>query len=432
MRCNSEELFKLISNPKIGKDDELEYRAKRKLPDCRRISALKPVAVSGDSTPNKYRRPENRFECNRKGCVNTGLLMLAEANATATYKANFDATEFAAGIVTLYVRPDDNAEYPVTVTFKIGNEQGLTNADVYTATITEVGDDGFAPVVIDLSKAPASTTGDGWTPSQSGAFIQLSADKVVGYSSISIFDGIEDFETYFIIKMRCIDSAGDDASFNILEEQCQEVKLDENVNTGTFSVTANMVSANYGQANPMYGKGTNTEGFQIATTKKTVESYVVDGTTYGKITLPDANQAECQRIAVQVADDCEATMLTALSIPTLIDVDEGHFLVIDSTDGTTDIIFNAEHVGKDLLVSYPQLADVEESVYSTDFLNDTEGSLTWTRYQEDGSKIVRVFDNVFVTGFPMNQTREGTTFNFTFTYARDTNGNFYRDMKIVS
>lgn len=430
-----DELFSTISNNKIETDDIFELSLNRKLPDCRRINALHPVAVSGDSAPDRYARPTNQFECRQTGCVNTGLLMMVEADETVTYRAQYDATEFAGGVVTFYVKPEEGAEFPITVTFKIGNEEAVSNADVYTRVITEdmVAADGFAPVVIILGDEPTSTTGDGWTPSASGSnYIQLSADKVVGYSSIAIFDELKDFALFAVIQMKCVQSAGDDMSFSLIEEQCQEVQYDKNITTLPFSMNAQQVTANFMQGNPMFADGSREIGYIPTTVRKVVESYEVDGVTYGRIVLPDMNQDECGRVSVQIPDDCSATILQALSIPTLIDVEPNYFLTLANEDGSTDVIFDESHIGKSLLVAYPKLIEIEEWVFSPDFLNDVQARITHARTLSDGTKLVYVFDNVFITSFPMNLTNTTATFNWSFSIARDREGNFFRVQKVIA
>lgn len=428
-RCN-EELFKLLSQDTVEKTAEVELHIKRKLDDCRRINAMKPIDVSGNYTVDQYKRPANAFECKRTGCVNTGLLVLSTAGDTATYKTT-DSTEFANGVITFYAYVEDTADLPVAVTFKIGDEQAMTNADVYTVEIAEVDADGFAPVVVLLDAPPTSVEGAGWTPSSAGSYIQVSADKVAGFSSFSIQDALENFELYDIIKMRCVSNLGDDQSLNTIEEECKAAQYDPNINTLPFSLTSTMVSANFLKANPLYGKGTQTTGFRPATVKKTAEAYTVGTEDYAKITLSDANQDVCASIAVQYQDDCSATILTALSIPTIIDVDAGHFLVRPNADGTTDIIFNKVHDGREFLISYPKIAEIKDHVFSTDFINDSEAKLVVPRKLDDGTEFIEVYENVLVTGFPRNITNTTSTFTWSFSVARAADGNFYHAQEIV-
>ena len=190
-RCNNGVLLNKIGMKTLTDQTEIDIRVRRDLPDCKRMSAKNYSAISGAYTWNQFRKPVNRFECMRRGCINSGLLMMAAANETVTYHARYDAVEFSGGVITLYVYPDSAATYPITLTVNISDTSTFTNADSYEVTLTEamVTDDGFIPVVVDLSETPTDI-GDGWTATSAGAYIQLSADKIVGYSSIAIFDAL--------------------------------------------------------------------------------------------------------------------------------------------------------------------------------------------------------------------------------------------------
>ena len=120
-RCNNDLLLKKIGIKTLGENTEIDFRIRKDLADCRKINAKDYVKLSegANVTFNRYRKPENRFECMRKGCVNTGLLMTSAANTAVTYLARFDATEFAAGVITFYVYPNGTA--PVTVTVSISD-----------------------------------------------------------------------------------------------------------------------------------------------------------------------------------------------------------------------------------------------------------------------------------------------------------------------
>lgn len=432
-KCNSGVLLNKIGMRKLDQNQEIDIRIRKDLPDCRRINAKDYFAVSGDVSFNKFRKPENRFECMRKGCINSGLLMMGEADETVTYRVMEDAVEFANGVVTFYVYPDGNV--PATITFKIADDSALANANVFTVTVTadQVTEDGFAPVLIDFSTPPSSVDGEGWTATSSGAYIQLSADQVVGYSSIALFDALEDFELLDVVKVSCLSTVGSSADLELVEATCQESQYNDQITQIPFEMTGTKVTPNYWKLNALMGKGSSVTGYDMTTAKRTIEAYANGGANYGRITLPDINQDVCGLVAVQIADSCDATdaALTQLSVPTLIDVDEGHFQVIKNNDGTTDLIFNAALVGMDILVSYPKTATIEERVANPDFLGDTHVSIVWTKYQDDNVKIVDIFENVFITSFPMTITNETVEFAFSFAVARDDEGNFYREQRIV-
>lgn len=430
-RCNNDLLLKKIGIKTLGENTEIDFRIRKDLADCRKINAKDYVKLSegANVTFNRYRKPENRFECMRKGCVNTGLLMTSAANTAVTYLARFDATEFAAGVITFYVYPNGTA--PVTVTVSISDKDDMANADVYTKNITvaQVTEDGFVPVVIDLSQTPSSESGEGWTANQFATYIQVSADKAVGYSSFAIFDSIEDFELNDVVTISCLTTVGGTFDLELVEAQCQESRYNDTVSTLTYPVTGTRVTPNYWKLNPLMGKGNATTGFDMTTVQKTI---VADG-GYGKITLADVNQDVCGYIAVQIDDSCDVTDagLTALSLPVLGTIDEGHYQIIKNADGSTDLFFNAGLVGMTVLVRYPRLVEIEEMVATTDNLDGVHVSMVVPHIQSDGVRLLYVFENVYVTSFPATITTDTAEFAFTITIAKDDDGNFFRIQRIV-
>lgn len=249
-KCGNDVLMKKVSVEKLSKTDEIEFRIRRDLPDCKKINTKN--TVSGTGAYNNYAKPINRFECRREGCVNTGTLSVA-AGTAVTYRAPFDAIEWSSGVVTFYAQTSSAA----TVTVTIGDDAALTNADVYTVNITAdmITDDGYAPVFIDLSQPPSSTAGNGWTPSANGAYISLESSAAVGYSSIAVFDSIEDFELMDVVKVSCLSSVGGTYDVELVESVCQDAQLNDEVTSLTFPLTGRQVTSNYWLLNPMLGKG---------------------------------------------------------------------------------------------------------------------------------------------------------------------------------
>lgn len=427
-QCGTAELLKLISNKTLNPNTRVRFNVRTDLPDCKKIDAKNFTAVSGNVHYNSYARPANRFECGRTGCITTGTLTMAVVDETATYRALYDATEFAAGVVTFYVKPDAGVTYPITTTVKISDKDDFVNADVYTVNLTAdmVGADGYIPVLVDLSQTPASQEGTGWNATQTGAYIQLASNQIVGYSSISIYDSLMDFETNAVVEVGCLSTVGGTYDVEMVTAACQDAQLNSDVQTLTFPMTGTQVTPNYNLLNPMQGKGKNTTGFRNATTKKTIEA---DGT----VIIPDANQDICGYITAQIADSCDATnaMLTILSVPTPVDVDEGHFQAIPNQDGTTTLRFNQSLSGMDVLITYPQKVEIKETVLNPDNLNSVHVSMSVPMTTSDGHEYVLVYDNVFVTSFPATITNEAAEFAFTITIARDADGNFMRRQEII-
>lgn len=432
-RCNMEALIKKVGIDKLSKNVEVSFALHRNLQDCRKINTRYYAALSDGATVtyNGLRKPQNRFECNRKGCVNTGTLMMGAANDAVTFKAQYDATDYAAGAVAFYVYPSAGATYPIALTFKISDTQAMTNADTYTRTITaaEVTDDGYVPIVIDLSKTPTSEEGNGWTPG-AVSYIQLSADKVVGYSSIAIYDTIEDFETSDVVKVGCLSTVGGSFDVAAVATTCLKAGYDDSVDSFSFTVEGTSVTPNYWKLNPMIGKGTESEGFDIITVKKTV----ADATGYGKVTLSDLFQDECGYVTVQKTEECNITdsFFKQLSVPTLVDLKEDQFQVIKNADGTTDLFFNSVAVGAEVLVSYPRMAEIEEEVLSAENIGETRVRMSYPLETSDGVRYIYIFDNVLITSFPftIGNTNE-TAFSFTITIQRDDDNLFVRKRRIL-
>lgn len=433
-RCNMEALIKKVGIDKLSKNVEVSFALHRNLQDCRKINTRNYAALSEGATVtyNSLRKPQNRFECNRKGCVNSGTLMMGAVNDAVTFKAQYDATDYAAGAVAFYVYPGTTATFPITLTFKISDTQAMAAADTYTRTITaaEVTDDGYVPIVIDLSKTPNAEVGGGWTPG-AVSFIQLSADKVVGYSSIAIYDTIEDFETNDVVKVSCLTSIGGSFDVSAVAATCLNSGYDDSVDSFTYNVEGTTATPNYWLLNPLVGKGKETEGFDIITVKKTVSA----SGSYGKVTLSDLFQDECGYVTVQKTEECNTTdsFFKQLGVPTLVTLAEDQFQVIKNADGTTDLFFNNVAVGAEVLVSYPRMVDVEEEILSSDNIGDVRVRMSVPVETSDGVRYIYVFDNVLVTSFPftINNTSE-TTFSFTITIQRDDDGVFVKRRRIVA
>lgn len=432
MRCGTDALLKLISNEKLTESTRIRFNVRNDLPDCRKIDVKNYVAITQAGAYNRFARPANRFECGRSGCLTSGTLTLAAAADTVTYRAMFDATEFASGVITLYVKPAEDAEYPITLKLEISDADTFTNAETYTKTLTAdaVTDDGYIPVVIDLSDTPSATEGSGWDAVSAGAYIRLSADKALGYSSISIYDSLDDFETNQVVEIGCLSSMGGTYDIDLVTAACQDAQYNTDVQTLTFPLTGTKATPNYPLLNPMYGKGKAVKGFDNATVEKTIEA---DG-DHGKIKLADANQDVCGYISVQIADSCDVTeaALTLLSLPVVVDVDEGHFLAVKNADGTTDLIFHKSLIGTSVIVAYPKIVDIEEAVVNPDNLGSVHVSMSVPVKSSDGVKYVYVYDNVFVTSFPATISSDTAEFAFTLQIARDADGNFFRVQKINS
>lgn len=421
MRCDNNTLLKKIGLSAIDKNVEIDFRLRKDLPDCRKINTRNFVNISGTYTYNNYKKPVNRFECDRKGCVTTGLLMMTAIDETVDFRAMYDATEFANGVVTFYVFPGAGVTYPITLNFTISDADTFTNADVYTRTLTAdmVTSDGFIPVQITLAATPSNVEGTGWEPKATGAYIRLSANQIVGYSSISIYDTPDDFDLLETVTMSCLTTVGGTFGLELVTQQCQEARYNDDVQQLEFPVTGTQITPNFMNLFPMIRKGNSEVGYKMTTATRTIGAD-------GKITLADVNQDVCGYITVQSADRCDVGTYTHSSSIDAAELDDGHFIVVKNADGTTDVVFNTSQAGVEVLVRYPKKVSIKERVANVNNLNSSQLSATIPF----GDNMLLVFDKVFVTSFPITWTNEENNFAFTLAIGRDEEGNFMRVFEI--
>lgn len=429
-RCSNDKLFRYVGGTKLDDHDDVEFRLRKDMFDCRKIDTR--FVTSGVGTYNKYLKPGNAFECGRHGCTTSGTLMVA-ANGSVVFHDPNDATEYANGIVTFYVYKGE-ATLPATVTVTLSDSESFTNADTYTYTVTEVDSDGFAPVIIDLQATPTQV-GDGWTASSAGTYIRITSTAALGYSSISIYDSIEDFAVEDVVKVSCLSTIGGTVDLSTIAEQCQEVTYDDNINTLSYSLTGTRVTPNYWKLNPLMEKGEAAVGSEPTEREITIAETTIDSVTYGLITLGDVNQDDCGGISVQLKTDCDSDvyMLQKLNIPTVLaNLGEGYYQVIKKADGSTDIVFNAALIGQVVFVSYPKIVNIEERVATVDALDGVHVTMIDKIHYSDKSTVIRRFENVFITSFPATITNNAVDFSFTITIARDASGAFYHEQKLIA
>lgn len=433
MKCKNDTFMKMVGINKLDKQVEVDFDVQRNLPDCNRINAKRYVATEAES-PNydKYIIPQNVFECMNNNCVNSGTLF--NEGAKTTYKV-FNGASFSAGVITFYVT-EDVTEAEVTISDTVEG----TNAWKYEVT-PGVAKNGFKAVVVDLTETPVKV-GEGWTPSDSYAFIAITLTSngtagslivcegtgCTGLSSIAIFEDMEDFNTSTHVKVGCLTGIDGTWDLDVAESTCFGNGYDTS-SRPTFekTVTGNKVTANYWRLNPLYKRGSEAEGFDVVTVERTIQA----GDGYGTVLLSDMNQNECGFFSAMVADNCAADELDKLAIPMLINLDGGHYLLIDNGDGTTTVVFNEMYIGKKALISYPKIVEVQEFILDANDLNEVRTRMSYTKTFTDGNKYRFVFDNVLVTSFPDALTEDETEFAFTVSIQPDANGRYGRAYKII-
>jgi len=426
MACRNDVFMSKIGFNRLTKEQEVDFDIHNDMPDCKRYRTDKYVSTGDNATYNRYRVPENQFECMRTGCVNSGTLY--NEGAETVYFIPY-ATDFVSGLVTFYVIGGKSA------TVKISDTADFTNADFYTVTIGEAGADGYSAVVVDLSQTPTETIGDGWTANDSGAYISITVTgddaSAIGISSIAVFDEVADFETSAVVKMACL--TGIDGSFDLdaAESTCfSNGGYDtDDLDGFEISITGKALTPNYMRLNPLARKGSTTVGWDITTVEKTV---VADG-DYGSVTLSDLNQDECGFLTVMLADNCNVTdsQLERLTIPTQIGIDEGHYIAVNN-DGETVLYFNKFHVGAPILISYPKTVDIEEWEFTEDAIDGVRTRMSYTKTLTDGTKWRFIYDNVLVTSFPNGVSEDADEdIEITVQIQKDANGRYGRAQRIL-
>lgn len=434
-KCKNEKFMSTVGATKLHKNVEVDFDVQRNLPDCQKMSAAKYISTTATSPRfDRFRIPKNQFECMQGSCVNSGTLVLT-AGAENVYKFKLDATEFAAGVLTFYaLGTSGNAEVTIS------DSSAFTNADKYTISLADMahGTDGYTAVVVDLTQNPTDV-GNGWSATGEAIYVKIKLSAATGLSTVAFFENMDDFAVSTHVIARCL--TGIDGSFDldVAEQTCfKKGQFDTSDLSGIEkTVSFRAITPNYWRLNPMYNKGSLTKAWDKETVEATVKA--LSGTNYGYVTLDDIDQNECGFISIQALYDCRDSqnvsdaLLERLAIPSKVDVDEDHYQLIDNGDGTTTILFNSVHIGKDVLISYPKVVDVTNSFEITDEnVNDVHTRMTYTKCFTDGSKYRFVFNNVLITSFPdalsEDDDAEG---ELTISIQRDANGRFGYAYRIV-
>ena len=415
----------MVSVEKLDKKVEVDFDVQRFLPDCNKINAKKYVQTAAESvTYNAYKIPTNVFECMNFGCVNSGT---AYIGTSKTIYKTVNSENFSAGVITFYVTGD-----VTSVEVTLSDTVAGTNAWKYTVTPGAVGSDGFAPVVVDLSQTPTEV-GTGYEPDDGNVYIgiTLTGGSDQGLSSIAIFDDMEDFQTSTHVKGACVTSVDGSWDLEVAENACFPNNYSYNENRSfEKTLTFTKVTANHWRLNPMYKRGSAVEGFDIVTVERTIKS----GTGYGIVAIDDMNQNECRFFSAMLADSpCVVgeAQLEKLSIPMAVSLDQKHYVLVDAGSGVTNVVFNSEHIGKKVLISYPKLADVEEFVLSDDAINEIRTSMSYVKKYTDGYKYRFVFNKVLVTSYSDALSEDENEFSITVSVQKDEQGIYGHAYRII-
>lgn len=433
-KCKNEKFMSTVGVNKLTKNVEVDFDVQRNLPDCQKINAGRYVSTTADNPRyDRFKIPKNQFECMQGLCVNSGTLY--NSGSDTVYKFKLDATEFAAGVLTFYVLgTTGNAE--VTISDAVG----FVNADKYTIDLAEMahGDDGYTAVVVDLSQEPTDI-GNGWSATGDSIYVKVKVTGATGISTLAMFESMDDFAVSTHVIARCLTGVDGSLDLDVAERTCfKGGQFDtSDLNGIEKTVSYKAITPNFWRLSPMYRKGYLTKAWDRETVEMTVKA--LSGTDYGYVTLDDIDQDECGFISIQVLYDCRDSqnaaeaMLDRLAIPSKVDMDGGHYQLIDNGDGTTTILFNEIHIGKSVLIAYPKVVEVADSFDITDEnVNEVHTRMSYVKCYTDGTKYRFVYNNVLVTSFPdalsEDDEQEG---ELTLNIQRDANGRFGYAYRII-
>ena len=433
-KCKNEKFMSTVGASKLTKNVEVDFDVQRNLPDCQKITAGKYISTSASNPRyDRFKIPKNQFECMQGACVNSGTLY--NEGAETVYKFKLNATEFAAGILTFYaLGTTGNAE----VTISDGDS--FTNADKYVINLADMshGDDGYSAVVVDLSQTPTDI-GTGWSATGDSIYVKIKLSAATGLSTIAMFESMDDFAVSTHVIARCLSGVDGSFDLDVAERTCFKGGQYDTSELSGFekTVTYKAITPNFWRLLPMYKKGYLTRAWDRETVEMTVKA--LTGTDYGYVTLDDIDQNECGFISIQVLYDCRDSqnvseaMLERLAIPSKVDMDGGHYQLIDNGDGSTTILFNEMHIGRSILIAYPKVVEVADSFEITDEnVNEVHTRMSYVKCYTDGSKFRFVYNNVLVTSFPDALTEDDEQEGeLTLNIQRDANGRFGYAYRII-
>jgi len=430
----------------LNKTIEVDFSVLTDLENCVRINTRNYLADFTNGSPhfNPINIPDDKFGCLADGCKNSGTLELeGEANsASARFAVRANATEFATGIITYYVYFEHADTYNVTTRISDYADQIQNSYDKYITTVT-VDARGFYPIIVDLNDFPEPKTdpnNSGWLPTPSGVTLDLSVDATeAGFSSIFIYNSIEDFEVNDVVKVGCIDEFSGEFTLDARDASCFGIGYDPASIAIERTITGRSVTANYWKLNPLTKRGDAVNGWLPRTVEETVKEMTLDGVDYGYIHLPDLHQEECGFLLASLSHTCVTDgILNRVHSPSVLDISSTQFILLDATihpdyESGHLLLFHKSLIDKDVLISYPQeVLNVDHFVGNASDLDARRVRMSIVKEQTDGVRQHYVYNNVLVTSFPDTLSDEETTFDFTISVQRDQNGNFYEMFRVAN
>ncbi len=461
-KCKNRNVIEFIKNSKIEPEKtNVVFNVMKDIDACAKIFTRDYFDAVGELP--LYRStavPEDLINiCESIGCKNTGTLFITSddtadtvadgATQTYTHKggAKFscisDATNYLAGVMFFYVFVGAKGTYTLDMTISDAADRVQKNADQYTQTI-HAERTGYYPITIDLAHMPDKTIGSGWEATTNGVVVDIelsitdeSQDSLqVGFSSISFFEDLKDLEAGDVVILGCVSGVSGDDTYEPLEEACGAAMLDPNSFGVQREITASSWTPNVNALNPAIEDNGEIDTYTFVTTVKTVEQDD-EYEEYGSIHLSNYYVEECGNVYASVGGKCNLTdsIITRISGPNLVDLDERQFQVINSQINPdvqiigAKIYFNKELIGQDIVLGYPANQRAREYVAVKDAINTKRVKMNYIHEDSDGWINDFEYRNVLITSFPRSISASDTEFTFSITAQPDKDKAYYHHKK---
>lgn len=408
------------------KNSKLTVTSKENKSSCKVSDPV--VWAAGADTSAAYEsatRPEGCAKCDATGT----MFMTPTAGTAPTINNNMyiDGVKLSAGVVTFYVTVDAPGVY--NVAYSAGDYGDSANFDTWV-NVLDVATAGSYKVTFNLTDAPSSTTGTGWSPSTTGVYQSVIVDPVtapaeVGVSTFSYYEGLDDLKGNVVINLECLQSFGNDFEAEVTEQICGGSTYNTNSTDRDLEFQAIKASRDPNILAPNNHKVRDLNTSHYTTTTLTASAYTDDnGTEFATLQVSDIAQACDQAVGVLLKDDCGATELDQISVSGGVkSMDKDSFILLDGSTGSDDkgrILLDSSYTDKTFCVNYPQLVVADAIVTTTEFKDVVVDAQFKRSYVKNGKKVTSVinFTNLLIRSVAEDQSTdasEGWTISATAT-----------------
>ena len=454
-KCDSKGfVVRLGQIAKLKSDDMIMLSILDNLASCAKIDTRTIILNSGANVSglkagyfyNAANVPVDAFGCSKNKCYNTGTFQGAVAAIPSgdenpadvvigNFKKTMDATLYATGIITAYILLPEGT-HKVSLDIASYTEDGWVNYETFETTVYATKGNTLYPVRFDLTDVKA-TQGSGWVLNQIGAKLRfkvagtnLAEDDLVGVSSIAFYESLEDLEIAKSVLVSCINTWGDNQSYDVVEGACSTSEYDPNSGSTTFSITANKVSENGKFLNPTLYKTDDEEFGILNIVTRKVQAGEGDLAGYGVIQLSDIIEGDCGFVYIQTPGCANSSSeLTRVSSPVPVidpETDSTKFQVLTSDykgdESLGKILVSQDWIDQELNIVYRKKVSAEVYEVRNEFREFHVNILAPLR-KKDGTIEWHFYENAFLTTYANNISRsDETTIELQFTIAADENG----------